>query len=1041
MPLKGSLRDFSLPDLFQLIHFGKKNGTLNIVNGDIRGYVCFRNGNVFFATHTLKRPPLGQRLVEAGMVGENQIEEALDLQKTTRRGQRLGNILVELGYLSRESLEVFVSEQIRDAVFHLLRWTEGDFEFDPNQIFPEEDIGLSMRTEDLIMEGGRRLDEWYQIEKKVPSLDAVFKMTRLPSKEATDINLISEEWLVLYHVDGESTVRDIIENSGQSALVTCKSLYGLVVAGLIKLAGEEGARPAADVSLNLESEIDRLQEAVTESVGSRKAGVTAGVSVDRLVEEEVVDVGEGEVVVEELEWEPEEMLVEADGSLEGAKAGGRALLGGSLAARKKHAEEEILLEDEGQKKRRRRRRGKKIIEESEVDVEVEEVAEAEGAEAEGPAEKPEAGIIRGETVPGPPEEKEPVPGQSLVDYYKSLAMREAGDTDKLIAFKETEEKAQGEVTGQAEAEFEPGRAQEDMAPTEFEEPEDVPQEWAGHLSRLKGTTNVRSRAKDEALPLELVEEGEAVSEAEEVAEPAVEGPEAMEAALSEEQAREIAALELPPAAEGFMTMEQEVEAQVLEPEEPEEVAVLSEPAEELSIQPAEEAARITEGVGEIPEIPVLEGAAAKEIERAPEVALTDGVEAPEPGVEPVEAEAVQEETAAAPQEKKRRLGRVLKFGRAAAEHHAQVILEQPEPIVESVVSEEVSSADDLGIPVSELEVTPGVPVESVLWMEGMEAPAEVMDTGVTEEVPPVEPVGRGEEPAPEPAVSAPPVEAVADIVEAEPVLEIEGLEEAAEVIPLDAARGVPAVADELEVAPAPWEETAPGEEILEEGVTLASPEVEVAETAPVEPAPGDVAAPVEPQPAREDTAAPAFEGAAAEVPVGAEAGEETFDEIGLQAEVIHELTDEGVAAGTVFTGEEEPAALELEAEAPREEGIEEEEEEELEEGLSGPLQVGGRRGVGTSLVDLDTFELERELLELAGTAKDKQERKPAKDKQAGLTKGRKGRKGKETRGSKDKKGGGGQARRSGGSASSKSPGGKEVDKGSVKKIIDDLKKM
>ena len=81
MPLKGSLRDFSLPDLFQLLHFGKKNGTLNIINDEAKGYVCFRNGNVFFATHNWKRLTLGQRLVEAGMVSEEQIEEALDLQK------------------------------------------------------------------------------------------------------------------------------------------------------------------------------------------------------------------------------------------------------------------------------------------------------------------------------------------------------------------------------------------------------------------------------------------------------------------------------------------------------------------------------------------------------------------------------------------------------------------------------------------------------------------------------------------------------------------------------------------------------------------------------------------------------------------------------------------------------------------------------------------------------------------------------------------------------------------------------------------------
>jgi len=85
MPLKGGLREFSLPDLFQLIHFGKKNGTLVITNGDSKGYVCFRNGNIFFATHNWRRPPLGERLVQAGMVTDEQVHEALDLQRASAR--------------------------------------------------------------------------------------------------------------------------------------------------------------------------------------------------------------------------------------------------------------------------------------------------------------------------------------------------------------------------------------------------------------------------------------------------------------------------------------------------------------------------------------------------------------------------------------------------------------------------------------------------------------------------------------------------------------------------------------------------------------------------------------------------------------------------------------------------------------------------------------------------------------------------------------------------------------------------------------------
>jgi hypothetical protein len=560
MPLKGSLRDFSLPDLFQLIHFGKKNGTLNITNGDAKGYVCFRNGNVFFATHNWKRPPLGQRLTESGMVTDEQIDEALDLQKSTRKGQRLGNILVELGYLSRESLEVFVEEQIRDAVFHLLRWTEGEFDFDPNQIFPEEDIGLSMTTEDLIMEGSRRLDEWYQIEKKVPSLDSVFKMTKVPGKDATDINLTSEEWLVLYHVDGESSVRDIIEKSGQSALVTCKALYGLVTAGLVVLATEEAAAPETAPGA-LEEEIEKMEETTPTAKASVEVEAPPAVEPEEeapveeaAVTEEVAEAPAEEAPAEEAPAEeaPEE-AEEAAAEEPAAKKPRRK----AAPARKKpvedinvgDADEEVLVEEvsaeelELEESRRRKKPRRKARRPFGAQQDAESAPEeAEKEEAPAPvAEEKESIIIHDEEAapPAAVKEEEPAPGQSLVDYYKSLAMKEASDNDRLLAFQETEDKKKVELAQEYDIEL-PAEAEpeDEEASSEFEEPEDIPLEWAGHLTRLRGGKKKKTTPKaaghievaaleEEAEP----EEEPEVAEAEEQV--ATLGPEIIEAAEPE----------------------------------------------------------------------------------------------------------------------------------------------------------------------------------------------------------------------------------------------------------------------------------------------------------------------------------------------------------------------------------------------------------------------------------------------------------------------------------------------------------------------------
>ncbi|MBU4218949.1 MAG: DUF4388 domain-containing protein [Actinobacteria bacterium] len=1086
MPLKGSLRDFSLPDLFQLLHFGKKNGTLNIVNDDAKGYVCFRNGNVFFATHNWKRAPLGQRLAEAGMVSEEQIEEALDLQKTTRKGQRLGHILVERGYLSRESLEVFVQEQIRDAVFHLLRWTEGEFDFDPNDIFPEEDIGLSMSTEDLIMEGSRRLDEWYQIEKKVPSLDTVFMMTKVPGKEAKDVDLTSEEWLVLYHVDGESTVRDIIEKSGQSALVACKALYGLVTAGLAALVEEESAEVVVTPG-GLEDEVGDLEEELSAEVSREEKKAEPEVETQEAEEEKA-----GPEAEEKTEEEKADRS-SAGKKGEKAKRSERKSRRKGTTVKKKTEDEDITVEeviDEGvtvedlsaegkevPREHTRKRRGpkrKKKEPTTEIELEAEEaVEEVEEAEAEEAAEKEL--LIEHEEIEMPPsvEKKGPAPGESLVDYYKSLAIKEASDSDRLVAFRETEEKVEAiarEEKQEAEPEEVHYQAEEEEELSEFEEPEDIPLEWAGHLTRLRGGKKVYTQKKQTGhLDEETTGEDEAVEVSEVEQEPATvaDGQQGVEAEVAEEEAAVEESLDVvPSAAEKYVTIEQEVEAQAYEEVvtaavEPEEAG---ERLEDLEFIAEEELGTtdVEELPAEVLEVPLVDEAAAvddasllseDEIEKmlgvtprsrdelsteellafdqptypiveprddAVEWEEADAVpEAEQPGAQ--EAEKVVEEEPEGSREPVKRkgvLGRVLKFSKSATPKEADVVLEEPEPLVQRVEAGDISRAEDLAISVSpaEADVKAEPDAESII----VGTVVEVEEDAVIEEIPLV--LGEEELEVEEPEEGIPVAESPIGEEETESVLEIVGLEDegTAEVITLQTARDEIVVAEEVVVAPVEH-----GEGTVEDETPVEAIE-EFTVSEELEPEPVMELVEPEPEPEPEPEAAEALEvelemleaeiaGLPEEVVREAVEDNNIEEFEALQDTAIEEAVDETVFELGEISDEAEAEVV----------GVEEEEEEEEEEsfGLAEPMTVRGKRGAGTSLVDLESFELEQELIELAGTPMTKKKRRPVEERDKKPRMDKKGKKGKKG------KGGGGGAR-----------GEKEVDKGSVKKIIDDLNK-
>jgi hypothetical protein len=118
MALRGNLRDFSLPDVFQLVTLSGKTGVLRIKRTGAEGSVWFRDGEVFFAQSDWHREPLGTRLVSAGKITPSALSKALEVQRAEPpAGRRLGQIIVDEGYTSEKVLEAFVQEQIQDTIF------------------------------------------------------------------------------------------------------------------------------------------------------------------------------------------------------------------------------------------------------------------------------------------------------------------------------------------------------------------------------------------------------------------------------------------------------------------------------------------------------------------------------------------------------------------------------------------------------------------------------------------------------------------------------------------------------------------------------------------------------------------------------------------------------------------------------------------------------------------------------------------------------------------------------------------------------------
>ena len=249
MAIEGRLEAVGLADICQLLSMGRKTGCLTVTDRSNFGYVYFHGGRVTFAS-VLNRPDrLGEVLVRSGIIDRESLAAAMEEQLKTP-GHRIGQILVGQGKLTQAQLQEFVSVQIQEAVYHLFAWESGDFHFEPGRR-PDADESLlvSLNTESLLLEGARRVDELSLIQKKIPSMDLIFRGAAEGGGKAKDeVELTSEQQRILPLLDGMRSVDDVVLDSGLVEFEVMKAVYGLVQAGLAHTEGDrrESAAGAAD---------------------------------------------------------------------------------------------------------------------------------------------------------------------------------------------------------------------------------------------------------------------------------------------------------------------------------------------------------------------------------------------------------------------------------------------------------------------------------------------------------------------------------------------------------------------------------------------------------------------------------------------------------------------------------------------------------------------------------------------------------------------------------------------------------------------------
>ncbi len=239
MAIRGSLGEASLPDVLQLLAMGRKSGCLSVTHRSNFGSIFFDKGKISYASIVNRRDRIGDILVKSGLLSQQALDETIASQDRSR-GKRLGELLVERDLITRENLHAQIRIQIEEAVYFLFTWAEGTFNFEADIRPEEQDFLVSIRTEVLLLEGARRVDEWSLIEKKVPSFDLVFELDRRRLAENGAL-LTTEQQVLLPLIDGRRDVVALVEESGLVEFDVGKALFGLATAGFLHRVGKTKA--------------------------------------------------------------------------------------------------------------------------------------------------------------------------------------------------------------------------------------------------------------------------------------------------------------------------------------------------------------------------------------------------------------------------------------------------------------------------------------------------------------------------------------------------------------------------------------------------------------------------------------------------------------------------------------------------------------------------------------------------------------------------------------------------------------------------------
>jgi len=270
MALQGTLKDFGIADILQLIGQQQKTGQLCLANKEQEVNIFFKDGNIARVESVTrkKKDLIGSMLVRAEVITEAQLDEALETQRRTLK--RLGDVLVSGGAITADRFKKMMQLQATETIYRLFSWDAGTYEFKAEPVENDSEAITPLRAESVLMEGFRMVDEWPVIRRKINRHEMTFETIKpLPPPRVQEEDLDAafddafaekkkdenkgdfasvgdSERAVYEKIAPGRDVRKLIDVCCLGEFETCKALLNLINLQYIKPSTADGKGPSTE---------------------------------------------------------------------------------------------------------------------------------------------------------------------------------------------------------------------------------------------------------------------------------------------------------------------------------------------------------------------------------------------------------------------------------------------------------------------------------------------------------------------------------------------------------------------------------------------------------------------------------------------------------------------------------------------------------------------------------------------------------------------------------------------------------------------------